>query len=58
MSKEKTTKKKQEIIDLEPKKIYECVGTGKSSHIKKDKEVKIIGKLATILLKKDAIKIK
>ena len=52
MSKDKVTKK------IDPKKIYVCVGTGNSPHIKKDKEVKIIGATATILLKKGAIKIK
>jgi|TARA_R100000084_G_scaffold38927_1_gene15686 hypothetical protein len=58
MSKEKVTKKKQETQKLEPKKLYKCVGTGDSKHIKKGKEVEIIGELATILLKKGAIKIK
>ncbi|QDP50829.1 MAG: hypothetical protein Unbinned2903contig1001_19 [Prokaryotic dsDNA virus sp.] len=58
MSKEKVTKKKQEPKKLDPKKMYVCVGTGNSPHIKKDKEVKIIGATATILLKKGAIKIK
>lgn len=55
--KQKTEPKKADQ-KLDHSQDYKCVGTGKSSHIKKGQELSIKGDLAEILIKKGAIELK